>query len=883
MTKIKLLTNAQMFNGQQGETRSAAILGKRFHIFKGTVDVQGIDLMVEIIPETMYDLQLSKNKIKVFGLVQCKYFQKGTTLKIDVDYVEDEDGIITNFFALIHTTDDREIDHYYFFTAQDIKEKFSMSHDRRGNLYYTFRVSKKNNFESHRNLEHSYINDVITKEIKRTAEYRHQSVLNKADEKWIRTNAKNEDYTRQFHESLKGRHIVDKLWYAASYFDGFRHILAWRMVDKMSFNHKIYDSTFYNQFTLKSTNQEIIDFFDSISIDEDVTIANEKFFKDVKQPVKKANDIVRHLNDSNIFHFDGIGQKKSIRLINNQACNCAMCLYENLDFVRAYDASRLTVVSASNHYDALLSASIMFSLHFYGVSLDILTQLVVKTNATIDVIPRYIAHYNIEIAQRYALQESSVDLYYELLKLPLDREQKSILKSISERILLNDFKKSVDELYLTIKDYKERVNNFSTGSQIEKLRAKIIECYYFYKENRCFITDEFDVLFEKYIESCCISFSMKAPNRSHLRAFGDFEVMVAVLYCRPERLLRFIQRNNISEIHYESGDCNFFLTCIHNFFSEDNLEFLDREIRFVDNRTANPDLRRKTAATYTSLCYLMSYLDIGIGENEIESILRFISKVDFSMDELSAFAHPLLNKPQFFSVQNLLKLVNIILAKKDFKSYLLTNILRVLAEKKFIINDEDLFNELVAISIEQNDIGLMSALNKLLSDDLRDKYRNTIQRRLTTDFNATLFSEAVKTENLPAPTLFCELYANAITDIIEKESYIVFDNTNTVTGLSNYKHLQIIDFIIVSVLLGRTSFDKEVLQKVEELHPYFNFLLNLEDFKQEDEFSLVWLSVDFNTTIIQKIAENKVLNKVIKEMIKNCNDKKILKIYAQFF
>ena len=468
MRNNKLLTNLQEFNGYQGESRSSVILGKRFHIFKGSVDVQGIDLMVEIIPETIYELEQSKKRIKVFGTVQCKYFQKKTALKIAMDYVEDFDGVHNNFFALIHTTDEDEKDHCYFFTAMQIKENFSLTKDKKGEYFYVFRITKKNTFEQYRNMEHSTINDIITNAIKRTSEHRNQLFINQVESPWIKPNIESKNYNKAFFESLKDCHAVDKIWLATHYFDDFRHILAWRMIEKLSFYNKISDYTSYNKFTLKSTNQQIIDFFDSINVENEVNITNKKFFNGVVKPLQKAKEIIDKLNSSNIFTFRSTGEKRiSIKLHHNKQCGCLMCQYENLNFIEAYQSACDPNLKIENNYDRLLGAYILFSLGMYDSAQRVLEDTLDKSIKMNESVLQFFTQYNLEITHRYKAHESPIDLYYELLKLPLDQEKKFILKSIGERTLVSDYRASVDELYLKIKDYKERVNNFSTAATLD--------------------------------------------------------------------------------------------------------------------------------------------------------------------------------------------------------------------------------------------------------------------------------------------------------------------------------------------------------------------------------------------------------------------------------
>lgn len=885
MRNNKLLTNLQERNGHQGETRSSVILGKRFHIFKGSVDVQGIDLMVEIIPETLYELEHSKKKIKVFGIVQCKYFQKNTSLRIAMDYVEDFDGVHNNFFALIHTTDENEKDYWYFFTAMQIKEKFSLVQDKKGDYFYVFRITKRNTFEQHRNIDHSTINDIITHNIKRTSEHRNQLFINQVESPWIKPNIETKNYNKVFFESLKDHHPVDKIWLATHYFDDFRHILAWRMVEKLSFKSKISDHTSYNKFILKSTNQQIIEFFESISIEDEVKIINKKFFIGVNKPLQKAKEIIDKLSSSNIYIFKSHVEKKvSIKLHHNKKCACVMCLYENLNFVEAYQSVSNPNLKIENNYDRLLNGYVLFSLGMYDQAQETLDDALEKSIKMNESVLQFFTQYNLEIIHRHKVQESPIDLYYELLKLPLDQEKKLILKSIGERTLLSDYKKIVDELYLKIKDYKERVNNFSTGPTLDTLRAKIIECYFFFKENRCFITDDFDILFEKYIESCCISYSMKIEYRTHLEAMGDFEVMIMLLYCEPNKLLGFFQRNNISKIAYQSNEGNHFIESLKNFFSKPNIDFINQQIRYVENRTANPDLRRKVVSIYTRACYLLAYLDTEIPQEIIDSFIEFISTMDFTMDEFSPFAHPLLGKPHYFSSENLLDISKVIMNRQDYKSYLLTNTLHVLEEKSFIFDDKsELLTELALISIKHPESHIIRPFIKLLNNKSSRKFKTLLAQQLTSEFSITLYTEAILNNALDNPLQFIKVYSKEIETLIYKQNVSYQDNCNAVTGLSQYKHEHIVEFIILYLTFGTDNFSTDFVDQIKITHPYYNFLLNLHDFSIEDSFDINWLKISTDSRILKIIADNIILHKIVNEQIKYTNDKNILQIFVNYF
>ena len=560
-----------------------------------------------------------------------------------------------------------------------------------------------------------------------------------------------------------------------------------------------------------------------------------------------------------------------------------MCLYENLNFVEAYQLFSDPNLKIENNYDRLLIGYILFSLGMYDQAQEALDDALEKSIKMNESVLQFFTQYNLEIIHRHKVQESPIDLYYELLKLPLDQEKKLILKSIGERTLLSDYKKIVDELYLKIKDYKERVNNFSTGPTLDTLRAKIIECYFFFKENRCFITDDFDILFEKYIESCCISYSMKIEYRSHLEAMGDFEIMIMLHYCEPNKLLAFFQRNNISKISYESND-NYFLESLKNFFSKPNINFINQEIRYIDNRTPNPNLRKKVVDIYTRACYLLAYIDTEIPQEIIDSFIEFISTLDFTMDDFSAFAHPLLGKPHYFSSENLLDIVKVIINRQDYKSYLLTNILHVLEEKSFIFDEKDKhFTELALISINHPESHIIRPFIKLLNNESSHKFKILLAQRLISEFSITLYTEAILNDALDNPLQFIKLYSEEIESLIYKRNVSYQDNCNAVTGLNQYKHEHLVEFIILYLTFGNENFSTDFVDQIKITHPYYNFLLNLHEFSIEDKFDINWLKISTDSRILKIIADNIILHKIVKEQIKYINDKNILQIFVNYF
>lgn len=124
----------QNFNGVNGEDITRSILSKRFWCLERRVDIEGADFLVQLRVDAIDELPSRKSDIFVLGIVQSKFFQEGTTLKIKKEYVLDNEGEpIKQFFLMCHTNDAEENTHTYFFTSDEIKK--SLTFDLKNNEY----------------------------------------------------------------------------------------------------------------------------------------------------------------------------------------------------------------------------------------------------------------------------------------------------------------------------------------------------------------------------------------------------------------------------------------------------------------------------------------------------------------------------------------------------------------------------------------------------------------------------------------------------------------------------------------------------------------------------------------------------------------------------
>jgi len=165
----------QEINGKKGEKRTEAILLDRFWVLKRSPDIEGADFLVQIPSESLEELFDAKKKIQVFGVIQAKFFEGDNQVKILKKYVEDDNGNPrTEFFAFLHTDNEKGENVHYFFTAKDIQNEFYLNKDK---THYCFKLTTNRKYENYRNLPKIEILDKIKQGILETEEIRNREFI----------------------------------------------------------------------------------------------------------------------------------------------------------------------------------------------------------------------------------------------------------------------------------------------------------------------------------------------------------------------------------------------------------------------------------------------------------------------------------------------------------------------------------------------------------------------------------------------------------------------------------------------------------------------------------------------------------------------------------
>jgi hypothetical protein len=879
------MLDKQNFNGNLGESRTKAILSESFFVSERSVDIDGTDFIVEIPFNNIQE----QRKFKEQGFVQAKYFEGHNEVKIAVEYVEDIDTLRTNFFAFLHTDDENGDKAHYFFTSSQIKKEFRLRKDKKTlKEYFIFSLTKARTFNNYKNLDEKTICRIIKDGILTTEEYARQKLIREVEDK--HKNPKKPFYDNnniELFKSIKGKNIVDQLYICLNEYKNFRRITSWRLIDKISFSIKINTRTYYNGFTLFTNHEDIWNFLSSLEFGEKIKVKNKKILSNVDDAKFKIRSIIDTLNNNLIIQAKkGVSNEKlDIKIKKTEICNCIDCSYKSLNF--GYVAKKLIEQEAdsNNLWESLRHSLVLIKIGHYDKAKILLEDISVKAKENKEPVVYFISKYNLRDVAWKKWEENIPNVELELDKLNISSEHHSILTSINNGKLTNDYYNSIDEIYIKIKDYKQRRSVNDTSNLIWKLYYKYGEYVSFIEGNYLTTYKDHNTLTEKVIESFIVSYSMSDEFSNHFEKFNDFMIESIIHNCEPSNLLKYFQRNNVKKIPYQS-DNDYLNRSLSNFFSLENIDFLESEIIYIDNRTKNIDLRRTTEKVFENLCILLTYLETEFDINLLERIIIYIKKLDFSIHELSILAHPLLSKSESFKANQILDLIETLIDKELTKGYLITNSIYALNQKNYSFNNssEKLLFSIFKTATDNPEYNILKALKGTLSKKHKEILESTIKESLDNNFNSELFYQAIISDAIQITQSYVKSYIESYEEIINGKPAIIFKYVSPHTGIARKFREPLNKLVtIIYKLNDVTILNNNIIKAIQQFDPYYSFILNLNEYSIPDKFRVQWLLENQSKIVLERLAQDDEIKAKLKEELTLNYNEDLSKIYFKYF
>lgn len=135
-------------NAFKGEARTQALLADGFWVLRRSVDVDGVDFLVQTRANSANELRHRHALADTYGFVQAKFFENRNQVRIPRIYVDSGTGVRTDFFAILHTDSEDLEQVHYFFTAAEIQESFYLNEN---GTDYCFSITDQRDYRSFRN------------------------------------------------------------------------------------------------------------------------------------------------------------------------------------------------------------------------------------------------------------------------------------------------------------------------------------------------------------------------------------------------------------------------------------------------------------------------------------------------------------------------------------------------------------------------------------------------------------------------------------------------------------------------------------------------------------------------------------------------------------
>lgn len=887
--------NSQNVNGVIGEERTKSILSNEFVVITRSIDYDGVDC--EVIPQD--DNMDWYERIKIRGRIQAKFFENKNQVKIAEDYVSNDEGVRTEFFAFLHTnnTDDDEI--YYFFTAEDIAKTFTLTNDG----YFTFRLTKKHEksfskylYKNGDGASKKKVASIIKEGIRKTEEFSNQKYLQKVEDKYKQKISSTIDYNKQLFEDIKNEHILDKIYLALSKYDYFNTMISGRVVNKLSFlgSQGERTTTYYDKSRIHTGNKDIIEFFDSIDTSTGVKIINPSFFEKTENTQYKIEKIVHTLN-KNLIQILESSFPNDIRAFyiydrHYSYKETYIHLFNDLCIAQAFE--QINPINNQEIWKAMME--IYHSYYWLGDNekiLENIKEIGKKAKRQKNNVAYFISLVNARNCDMWNLYKyRDLDLEVELNTLILSDEDRVILRNIASGKYLNDCLTLINDNYLDIKELQQMSIVNDTDHLTDKIYYKCLEFMNFIEGNGIFITEmkSFKSLINKVIESHIISYSMTTEYSEQSKGFNYNLLIWTIKYCEPRELITFFQRNEVRYIP---------LTCknvsvdslLDNFFSEENIRLYNEGVFSYGNEKEHSVFKRKFIKTFENLCILLAYIEMDININILsEKIIVFIKNINIKPYSISYLGHLLVKKAEKLSQEDMIMWFNGI---KDIQGieneYILNICLSVMSYNKFVIpvSEFDIINKIRYMIFEKmNYIDLSLVFNVLPSE--KEKLAIELINKIETNFSSEIYYDLVINgylqDNQQLFNKYLKVYENRIEVNIRNQRYSLDFNsayTNIARGVKHY-----IENIIEILLITNNSifYKKDVIERISKLHPYYNFLIN-RDTSLPNNFRVEWI-LEFDSEIIMKeLSKIEEVKKLIQDKLKLKYDKKLSKIYIRYF
>jgi hypothetical protein len=724
-----------------------------------------------------------------------------------------------------------------------------------------------------------------------------------------------EDKDLAFIRKVESLSIMEQIYQSLLRFEELPVLPPNKIAKLFPFNKRDSGRSHFALYELITNNQEVVDFFDSLSLDSE----NNLIFKDdelikIATPdyIEKTKSIIDTLHRNAVFHIESWGGKGRVcihKLYVNTACDCVRCNYKQLNFCKSFNHlsnSLKETIKAS-----LKNAYIHYQFGNFKTAFDLYEELAKRCENT-NYITYFICRYNQTklyhfISATYWLPDQKdildkikkINLNDELIKIPLSEEVKDVLRWVQEQKFIYQKTFAIDKILAKILDsYQlDKEGGSSSNMYVEELESQLLQVYSFLNENFIIFDNfsEFQIIINKTLEGFIASYAIQSKYSNRLTEFDDFIISVMIFHGDAEQMIKlfnrygFTQKQIIYNSKTETGN-SFLITRIKNFLNESKTI---ADIVSDNNSKNNYHFEDK----YNRI--LSNLLIISAKFNLAKSNVNFIaSQLILLFKNCKIIHHSVIKHLRYFinqrgnliDLKTLRQFLEIAISYKAYHddSLIKTIIVNIKTyHPNFKIKDSKTANLILSNyePIKCPQCGYSHGSDMLIkfwlisNYSLKAKLKDIIITRLNFLFDKDLYFTAAFNKVIDF-SIYLSNFIQCVQDAILKRPKSKHD---TIPILENDNFIYFdLNRLIDLAFKFNIDIMREDIQQFTSTSPYFEWLLDMETFDYS-KFEIIWVLEYPSIHYFKRMKAVSIISQKIRNELDNNYSKRLGQVYLKYF
>lgn len=651
--------------------------------------------------------------------------------------------------------------------------------------------------------------------------------------------------------------------------------------------------TYYANFNLQTNNEKLYNFFQELEIGTIVRFKKGSKFRNTKENVKKATEIVQILNGNNVDSISCSTNTKEIdiRLSTHATCDCVRCSFFNFQFSKAISKTE----NHSNEIEEKIKVGyVLYQFGFYEKSILVLHEAYLEAvDKGLHVIAFRIV-YNLLWQKNYVLLYKTPELtkvgevlnslniskeYYIFANAP-DYEQELASFYYQHYFYYN----YSDEIAETVEKIKSHYESQMRGGYSNNQNYWNLICQYYEFEKFTRINSltfskfsNFKTVVQKYTEGILYSLFLNEYQQGRPKYITDFNLAHLLLYGDPKEISKLYNRQKANRIKYEPDNpTGRFEQLLDNFF-------FDRTYLFENKRTANEEWND----------FLITYENYFLNFLVILSIVEFEEKI---IRKANKYILSFLKNLDLPNIKNeyiswFIKRNNYVIPNKDLYDYFTLFI----EDKRF--HDEDLFYSFYAVRerIEMEDKKLFDliietffgicpkckrqhsrslySIYPLLSHQLKKELSKLIEEKLQFQMDTDLYYHSAIMEIIDYKKMFKEYLQKIVPKRENRREHSFFPSGEIL--YTRFNELMNI------VFKNNIRLPNKTMTSFKGMSDYYDWLVDMKQFDYS-KFNPLWILQYPTDAYLFRIFSITKIRKCVEEYLKRNNQPTLSKYYVEY-